>query len=1309
MKKSVFIFFSFILSAIVCSGQGYFWSIGGHVFRTDPEGGNVSVRNKIDTADNSNEFLLASNGKLYATSLVGGAYGNGILIEYDPNTEVLTKKAGFNFIETGSPSSKLLQASNGKIYGIAYGGYYENSLLFEFDIEKNTLANIADFPINSTYTIYGGLTEFNGKLYGTAYSKNNAGTIIEYNIATGELVEKRQFFRSVHGAYPNGKLWLGKNNKLYGFTYEGGANNQGTIFEYNPIDNTLLKKADFVDSQTGAYLSFYNSYSATFSYASLTLAGDGKFYSATEIGGANNAGTIFSFDPATGTIVKEFDFGGNSGIDGGTTLSLGPNGKLYGIGSGGAFSHGLTFEFDPANHTVVKKSDLTKDIRVYRGTDMGGYWYNLVFVASSKTNQLAQTITFENIPQKYFGNPAFELHATSTSGLPVTFSSSDPSIISITNNIATILKSGMVTIYAKQSGNDIFSSEETEQTLEIIKSTPTVTWPTPADIIFGTPLSSDQLNATSSVEGVFTYTPPAGTILNLGNSQNLSLTFTPANTNGYNSVTKQVSINVVKAELDLPEGIVGISGNILFRIDLDGKNMSTLVDFSTKGVSGAVGKVIQSGNGKYYGLTKNGGVNDYGTLFEYDPVSGNFSKIADMNSIGGRFPSGTLIQSSLNGKIYGTCSRGGSDPSAPLLSGHGIIFEYNPATGAVVKVKDFDINISYYTPIYPKGNLIETPTKTLVGIGDNAIYEYDIQEKSMKTLKTFGDDLLQPIDSSKWPHHAIIFVSPGYIFGTYAGLTPSNAAMWAFNYSSPEHVYKGFRFNKSALKGIPNSGGVTELNGKLYGATNSELYEYDLATSTPSKKADFTTATGLNPSSSLTAINGKLYGMAKGGGAYGKGTIFEFDPATGILKKIFDFDGVNGPPNDNSHLFYQPGPKTPAKSPQTITFDPIEQKKYGDAPFPLHATASSGLSVNFSSSNPSVAAISGNVVTVLKAGSAIITASQNGNDTYAAAQVSQSLIVNKITPEVTWNSPSDIVFGTALGSQQLNASSSIAGSFSYSPASGTVLDAGENQTLSVTFTPTDANNYNSATKQVTLNVAKAPQQITFAPITTKTFGEGDFLLNASASSGLAPTFESASDKLSISGNIAGISKAGRATVSASQAGNENYQAATPVSQSFCIRPAKPTISVDNANPANIVLLSSANSGNQWYLNNSAIPNATGQTLTLQSSGSYKVQVSADDCLSEFSEAQTVVVTEVASGSQGISLFPNPAVGNRITVRSESNGAKQVKVMSVTGKEMDFKETSSTEVQFDISSYANGIYIVKVQTENTVSFVRFIKA
>ncbi|MFM7857715.1 MAG: choice-of-anchor tandem repeat GloVer-containing protein, partial [Flammeovirgaceae bacterium] len=514
MKKRLGILFVLIFLGIGGYAQGYFWGMGGYIYRIDPEGENFTTRIKVNYGS---EFLLASNGKLYATTSEGGVYNYGTLIEFDPNTEVVTKKADFNVNQTGgNPSEKLFQASNGKIYGVA--GSMQDGVLFEFDIEKNTLTNVADFSSNWTGSVpfYGGLTEINGKLYGAAWGgQNGVGTIFEYNLATTELVAKRHFSQSAHGALPNGKLWLGKNNKLYGITYEGGANNQGTIFEYNPADNALLKKVDFANAQTGAY--------CFFCFASLTLANNGKFYSANHTGGANGSGVIFGFDPATGTFTKEFDFGGNSGINGSSILALSPNGKLYGMSSGGAFSQGVTFEFDPATRTAVKKGDLSKVV--------GGL--NLTFVPSSKTNQLAQIITFENIPQKYFGDSNFVLTATSTSGLPVAFTSSDPSIISITNNVATILKAGTVTLYAKQSGNDVFSSEEAEQTLEIIKATPIVTWPTPADISFGTPLSSDQLNATSSVAGVFTYTPPAGTILNLGNSQNLSLTFTPANANGY--------------------------------------------------------------------------------------------------------------------------------------------------------------------------------------------------------------------------------------------------------------------------------------------------------------------------------------------------------------------------------------------------------------------------------------------------------------------------------------------------------------------------------------------------------------------------------------------------------------------------------------------------------------------------------------------------------------------------------------------------------------------------------------------------------
>src|SRR5436309_3287873 len=56
---------------------------------------------------------------------------------------------------------------------------------------------------------------------------------------------------------------------------------------------------------------------------------------------------------------------------------------------------------------------------------------------------------------------------------------------------------------------------------------------------------------------------------------------------------------------------------------------------------------------------------------------------------------------------------------------------------------------------------------------------------------------------------------------------------------------------------------------------------------------------------------------------------------------------------------------------------------------------------------------------------------------------------------ITWGYPADITYGIALSSAQLNATAGVAGSFAYSPASGAVLGAGNNQTLSVTFTPTD--------------------------------------------------------------------------------------------------------------------------------------------------------------------------------------------------------------------------------------------------------------
>jgi len=76
------------------------------------------------------------------------------------------------------------------------------------------------------------------------------------------------------------------------------------------------------------------------------------------------------------------------------------------------------------------------------------------------------------------------------------------------------------------------------------KSDPVITWNNPDDISYGTLLSAAQLNATASVPGVFLYSPPIGTKLEIGEMQDLSVVFTPTDASSYNTGTKTVQINV---------------------------------------------------------------------------------------------------------------------------------------------------------------------------------------------------------------------------------------------------------------------------------------------------------------------------------------------------------------------------------------------------------------------------------------------------------------------------------------------------------------------------------------------------------------------------------------------------------------------------------------------------------------------------------------------------------------------------------------------------------------------------------------------
>jgi glucuronoarabinoxylan endo-1,4-beta-xylanase len=78
----------------------------------------------------------------------------------------------------------------------------------------------------------------------------------------------------------------------------------------------------------------------------------------------------------------------------------------------------------------------------------------------------------------------------------------------------------------------------------VVKSTPTITWATPAAVPLGTTLGAAQLDATASVPGNFVYSPASGSVLSTAGSTTLSTTFTPNDTASYNSATASVAITV---------------------------------------------------------------------------------------------------------------------------------------------------------------------------------------------------------------------------------------------------------------------------------------------------------------------------------------------------------------------------------------------------------------------------------------------------------------------------------------------------------------------------------------------------------------------------------------------------------------------------------------------------------------------------------------------------------------------------------------------------------------------------------------------
>ena len=257
---------------------------------------------------------------------------------------------------------------------------------------------------------------------------------------------------------------------------------------------------------------------------------------------------------------------------------------------------------------------------------------------------------------------------------------------------------------------------------------------------------------------------------------------------------------------------------------------------------------------------------------------------------------------------------------------------------------------------------------------------------------------------------------------------------------------------------------------------------------------------------------------------------------------------------------------------QTISFGTLANHTFGDAPFTVGATASSGLPVSFSSTTTGVCTVSGSTVTIVAAGTCTVAANQAGNASYAAApQVTQSFAVAQVAQTITFGAAPTLSVGgtgtvTATGGASGNPvtfSSLTTGVCTISGSTVTGVAAG-----TCTIAANQAGNANyAAAAQVTQNITlgAASQTISFGALANKTFGNAPFVVSATASSGLPVSFSSTTTGVcTVSGSTVTLVAAGACTIAANQAGNAGFAAAAQVTQGFTVAQATQTISFGTA-------------------------------------------------------------------------------------------------------------------------------------------------
>ena len=613
------------------------------------------------------------------------------------------------------------------------------------------------------------------------------------------------------------------------------------------------------------------------------------------------------------------------------------------------------------------------------------------------------SITWANPAAIVYGTPLSSTQLNATSGIAGQFT--------FTPGTGTVLPAGTHTLHVSfvPANSTNYNNAEADVTITVTKKSPVLTWSNPANLTYGTALSGTQLNATASVAGTFTYTPAAGTVLNAGNGQTLSVSFVPTDTANYNSATRSVIINVLKATPTVtwsnPADIV--YGTALGATQL---NASTPID-GTFAYSPSAGTQLNAGT--------------HTLSATFTPAdAANYNSSAKNVSIRVLKATPAISWNTPAPIEYGTLLSGTQLNATSATAGS---FSYTPAAGTKLNAGAAQTLSVSFTP------------------ADSANYN------AASASVTINVSRATP---------TLTWVSPADItYGTALSGTQLNATAstdGAFTYTPAA----GTTLN--AGSGQTLSVSFTPANAQNYNGASATV-TINVLKATPditwNAPADIVFGTAL----SGTQLNAT--GSVPG--------TFTYSPAAGTTLNAGNGQtlSVSFTPADAQNYNAASASVTinVSKKTPTVTWNSPADIVFG--------TPLSGTQLNATGSVPGTFTYSPAAGTTLGANVHTLSVDfvpSDGANYNPVSGTTVLLNVLKATPSIAWNNPAPIVYGTALGGAQLNATTSVNGVFTYSPAPGAILGAGLGQVLTVSFTPTDQANYNGANASVAIDVAKAP-------------------------------------------------------------------------------------------------------------------------------------------------------------------------------------------------------------------------------------------